>query len=128
MVICLQLEVVKQELQNVQAAVSHAIKLEAFEQSLACQGALFDHDDDRAKRWPRTVCAVTESSDASETAVLRKHVGELQEALAQVTKGIAALAAGPWSGRAALQDTASSVGCAHGAGTTPSASRSTAQS
>jgi len=33
----LQLNVMKQEPQNVEATLSHAIKLEAFEQSLACQ-------------------------------------------------------------------------------------------
>ena len=93
-----QMEVMKRDPQNVGAALSHAIKLEAFEQLLACQGAMVDHDDSRAKRWPQTVCAVAESPDASETAALHKCVDELQEALAQATKGIAALATGPWSG------------------------------
>ena len=41
-----------------------------------------------AMRQPRTVWAVAELSDASETTALRKHVDELQEALAQAMRGI----------------------------------------
>ena len=78
-----------------ETALSHAIKLKAFEQLLACKGTLVDHDDGCAKRRLQTVCAIAESSDASETASLCKHVDELQVPLAQVTKGIAALAVGP---------------------------------
>jgi len=44
----LQLEVMKQEPQNLEAALNHATKLEAFEQSLAYQGTLIDHNDGRA--------------------------------------------------------------------------------
>jgi len=39
----LQLEVMKPEPQNVEAALSHAIKFEAFEQLLTSQGAMVDH-------------------------------------------------------------------------------------
>ena len=46
-----------------EAALSHA-----YEQLLACQGSLVDHDDGCAKRQSRTVCTVAESSNASETA------------------------------------------------------------
>ena len=57
----LQLEVMNQEPQNVKAALSHAIKLELFEQSLP------DQDDSRGKCWLGTVCAVSDLSAASET-------------------------------------------------------------
>jgi len=39
------LEVMKQEPQNVEATLSHTIKLQVFEHSLASQGAMFDHND-----------------------------------------------------------------------------------
>ena len=41
----LQLEVIKCEPQNVKAVISYAIKVETFEQLLACQGMLVDQDD-----------------------------------------------------------------------------------
>ena len=44
---------------------------------------------------------MSDQSDAGENATLQKHVNELQEVLEQATKGIAALAAGSWSGRTA---------------------------
>jgi len=55
----LQLEVMKQDPQHVEAVLSYAIKLEAFEQSLASQGTWDDHNDGCATCWPCTVCAVT---------------------------------------------------------------------
>jgi len=81
-----------------------------------------------AKRQPRTLCAVAESSDVSETTALHKRVDELQKALAQATKEIAVLAAGPWSDRAALLDAAYSVGSSQGAGASTPAARTMAQS
>ena len=89
----------KQEPQNVEAALTHAIKLVAFEQSLACQGrpTLVNQDDGCAKCRLQTVCATAESSHASKIALLCKQVDELQEALAQAMKEVAALAAGHWS-------------------------------
>jgi len=56
----LQLEVMKREPQNVEAALSHAIKLEAFEQSLACQGTWFDQDDGHVKCRRQTVCVAAD--------------------------------------------------------------------
>jgi len=55
-------------------------------------------------------------------------VDELQEALAQVTKGMAALAAWPQSGRATPPVAASSVGSVQGADASTLVSRSTTQS
>jgi len=43
------------EPQNVEATLRHTIKVEAFEQSLACRGMLVDQDDSRAKCRLRTV-------------------------------------------------------------------------
>jgi len=54
------LEVMKWEPQNVEAALSHAIKLEAYEQSLSCQGNSVDRDDSHAKHQLWTVCRVAE--------------------------------------------------------------------
>ena len=88
----------KREPQNVEAALSHTIKLESFEQSLSCKGTLINHDNGCSKRRSQTVYAVAELSDASENAVFCKPVDELQQVLVQVTKGIAALAAGSRSG------------------------------
>jgi len=71
----LQLEVMKREPQNVEQALSHAIKLEAYEQSLNVQsGTVADAGGSRLKRWPRDVCAVGDCSEAEETAALRKRV------------------------------------------------------
>jgi len=56
-------------------------------------------------------------------AALRKQVEELQEALEQASKGIATLAAGPWSGRAAQPDTAAMAGSARGTDARKSASQ-----
>jgi len=84
-----QLEVIKCKPTNVEATLSHAIKVEAFEQSLAaCQGTLVtDQDDGHAKHWSRVVCTVLDQSDSSEIAALCKRVDELQDALEQATKG-----------------------------------------
>ena len=71
----LQLEVMKREPPNVD---------KAYEQSLACQSmSVAEHDDGRVKHWSRNVFAVTDQSDSTETATLRKRVEELQEALEQ---------------------------------------------
>ena len=86
-----------------EAALSHAIKLEAFEQSLAYQDTLIGHDDGRAMRRPRTVCAVTGPSEACKPTTLCKLIET------EATSGMAALATGIWSGRATLSDAASSV-------------------
>jgi len=63
---------------------------------------------------PRTVCAVTGSLEAGESAALCKLIKDLQNALTQVTRGMTALATGAWSGRAAPSDAASPVGSYYG--------------
>jgi len=82
----------KQEPQNVDAALSHVIKVEVFEQLPTCQGMMVDEENGHAKCQLRTVCAVAESSDTSKTTALHKRMDELQEALEQAMKGISALA------------------------------------
>ena len=103
----LQLEVMKgYHRSSVQAALSHAIKIEAFKQSLACQGTLAaDTGGGQAERRPRNVYSVSDQKDASETTALHKRVDELQAALTQATKSIAALVVA-W--RADFQTTSSS--------------------
>ena len=69
----LQLEVMKCKPPNVDAMLSHAIKVEAFEQSLACQGTFVtDQDDGQAKCWSPVVCVVLNQSDSSETVALHR--------------------------------------------------------
>jgi len=88
----LQLEVMKWEPLNIEAALSHAIKVVAYEESVT------DHDDGQAKCQPRNVYTVMDQLDSSDNVTLRRHVEKVQEALEQATQGIAALTAGPWSG------------------------------
>jgi len=76
---------------------------------------LVDQHEGHAKCQPRTVYAVSVASHAGKTAALCKKVDELLEALGQVAKGIAALATGPWSGRATQSDAATPVGSVQGA-------------
>jgi len=66
----LQFEVMKHELQNVGAALSHAIKLEAYEQSLSAHGSVVDRDDGRAKCRSHAVCAAVDLSEAGESIPL----------------------------------------------------------
>ena len=89
-----QLEVMKQEPQNVEAALSHTIKLEAFEQLLAYQGTMVNHNNGHAMHQLCSVRAVTGLSEAGETATLCELIGDLQNAPAQVTRGMAALTEG----------------------------------
>jgi len=49
----------KQAPQNVEAALSNTIKLEAFEQLLAYHSTFVDHNDGHAMHQRCTVCAVT---------------------------------------------------------------------
>ena len=90
----LQLQVMKQELQNMEKALSHAIKLEVFEQMLACQGTMVNDNDGHATCWPCSVCTVTGLLEAGETASLREPIGDLRSTLVQVITGMAALANG----------------------------------
>jgi len=105
----LQREVMKQEPQNVEAALSHAIKFETFEQSLASQCAVVNHNDSGAMRKLCSVCTVAGQSEAGETAALRKLIGDLQDALVQATRVMAAMANGLCCGHTAPPKTASSV-------------------
>ena len=63
-----------------------------------------DADDSRAKRRQKYVYTVTDPPGSSDTSVLKRQVAELQQALAQATKGMAArwpppaMATGPWKG------------------------------
>jgi len=90
----LELEVMKREPQNVEKALNHAIKLEAYEQSLSLQNNSEEFDERRRRQRPPNVCTVADPPDASGSAAFRKQVEELQAALAQATRGIAAMAAG----------------------------------
>jgi len=93
----LRIEVLKKEPQNIEEALNYAIKLEAFEQSLMVSNSDDSNDtgDSRTKRRPKYVYIVSDPSPASDTAALQRQVMELQQALAQATKGMAAMAAGP---------------------------------
>jgi len=93
----LQLEVMKGEPSNLESALNYATKYEAYQCSLVSQGTLSKSsayilisDDDWPKRRSRAVNAV---QDTGKDAAPQPSVGELQDLLAQATKGIAALAA-----------------------------------
>jgi len=101
-----QLEVMKQEAQKVEAALSHAIKLEAFEQSPACQDTMVNHTICR----PCSVCTVTGLSEAGETPALCELIGDKRSTLAQAARRTEALANGLWSGHTAPSEATSSVG------------------
>ena len=74
----LQLEVMKHKPLNIEAALSYAIKVEAYEQSLVCQGTVaYDCDDSQAKRRSHNMYAVSDKSDAGKNATLRKRVEQL---------------------------------------------------
>ena len=75
-------------------ALNHAIKLEAYEQSLLLQSNPEEFDESRPRRRPRNVCTVADPPDAGSSAALRRQVEELQAASAQATRGMAAMAAG----------------------------------
>jgi len=105
----LQLDVMKQEPQNVEAALSHAIKLEAFEQFLASQGELVDHND-TAPCAGHVLSVQLQVCHRWVTATLHKLIGDIQDALAQATKVMAAMVNGLWSGHTAPSKAASSVG------------------
>jgi len=99
----------KQEPQNVEAALSHVIKFEAFEQLLTSQDAMVDHNDDCAMSWLCSVCTFAGLSEVGETAALHKLIRDLQDALAQTTRVMAAMANRLSSGHTTPFETASSV-------------------
>jgi len=73
-------EVMKREPVNIEAALSCAIKLEAYEQSLVHQGALTNtltSEERWAKRWSRMVYAASDQSDTGENATIQKRMDEL---------------------------------------------------
>ena len=93
----LQMEVMKGEPSNLETALNYATKYEAYEHSLISQGTLSkssayasSSDDDRPKHRSRAVNAV---QDTGNDTAPQLSVGELQNLLAQATKGIAAQAA-----------------------------------
>ena len=94
----LQIEVMKKEPRNIEEALNYAIKLEAFEQSLMVSNGdnSASTDDSRVQKRQKYVYTVADPPPVSETAVLQKQVTELQQVLAQATKGMAAVANGPW--------------------------------
>jgi len=105
----LQLEIMKSEHQNVEQALSRAIKLEACEPSLTVQSGVAKIDDNRHRRQSHAVVAVSDPPELGESATLCKKVQELQNTLAQATLQMAALATRPWSGRVARLDAASPI-------------------
>jgi len=88
----------KGEPTDLESALNFATKYEAYKCSLVSQGTLsqssaqmsISDDDDRPKRRSRGVHAV---QDKSKDSAPQLSPGELQDLLAQATKGIAALAA-----------------------------------
>lgn len=96
----LQLEVMKREARNIEESLSHATKLEAYEQSLLVQGNSDEMDERRVRRRPRNVYTVADPPEADESTAIRKQLKDLQDAVTQVTQGMAAMAAASRSGQA----------------------------
>ena len=91
----LQLEVMKNEPPNIEAALSHAIKVEAYEQSLACMSTRVAGAGNYSERRPRNAYAIMDRRGGSGQAPdLHRKVNELSVALARVTENIVALAMG----------------------------------
>ena len=87
----LQLEVMQGESFCVEVALRHTIKVESFEQSLACQGTgVANTHSGHSERRPQNVYTVSDQKGAIEAPALHQKVDELQTALTQATKGIAA--------------------------------------
>jgi len=85
--------------------------MEAYEQSLILQpdSNAKEGVDGQSKRRPCAVCSVKDPSDTGEAAALHRQVEDLQDALAQATRGMAAMAAGQKSGSAAPPDAAPAI-------------------
>jgi len=104
----LQLEVMKNEPPNIEAALSHAIKVEAYEQSLACTSTRAAGAGNYSERRPRNAYAIMDREGSGQAPDLHHKVDELSVALAQVTENIAALAVGMgWSQEPQVGPTAS---------------------
>jgi len=88
----LLLKVMKEEPVNIEAALSCAIKVDAYEQSLVYQGTLTT-DGRRTKRRSRTVYVVSVQYDADHRTAVQRRIDELQGMLEKMTICIAALAA-----------------------------------
>ena len=72
------MDVMKREPENIEEALRHAIKLEAFEQSLMLHNS--DDAEQRCPRWwPRNVYSLADPPDAGKTAAVWKQVGDLQQ-------------------------------------------------
>jgi len=76
---------------------------------------MVDHSDGHTMHRLCSVCTIAGPPEAGETAVLRKLIGDLQDALAQPTRVMAAMANGLWSSHTTPLETASSVDSIPGA-------------
>jgi len=71
---------------------------------------MVDHNDGHTTCQMCSVCTLAGPLEVGETAALYKLIGDVQDALAQVTRVMAAMANGLWSGHTAPLETASFVG------------------
>jgi len=90
----LQLEVMKSEPPTVEAALSHAIKVEAYEQSLACTSTRAAGAGHYSDHRHRNAYAVLDREGSGQAPDLHHKVDELYVALARVTENMSALVAG----------------------------------
>jgi len=71
----LQLEVMKREPPFIEAAISHTIKVETYEQSLVSQATLVaDQDEGRTECRPRNVYAVMDKQELNDNVALQRCV------------------------------------------------------
>ena len=90
----LQLEVMKSEPPNVEVALSHANKVEAYEQSLACTSTRVASAGHYSDRRHRNAYAVLDREGSGQAPDLHDKVDELSVALGRVTENMTALVAG----------------------------------
>ena len=79
----LQLKVMEREPKSIEEALNIASKLEAYEKSLSTQNRQESSDDDeRGRRKPRKIYAVTKETSAPDVTTLTEQVVELQRSMA----------------------------------------------
>jgi len=116
----LQLEVMKKEPRNIEEALNYATKLEAYERSLSLAGHADDIEQRSTRRRSQKVFTVTDPPDADDPIALRKQVNDMQDALVQATRSLAALSAEPERSRITPSAAASNSGSVSDAVLAPS--------
>ena len=79
----------------IEAALAHAIKLEAYKQSLSTSAGSSLDLGGHVKCCSQAVAAALSSSETSEMALLKKQMDELRTAMTEFTRGMVSLVKAP---------------------------------